>query len=113
MSTRKHSRSLPLLATLALAAAMAGAVSYPALAKPAASTQQALQKQTFSIEHMTCAMCPITVRVAMKKVDGVKSVKVDFEAKTASVTYDPSKASASDIAAASTKAGYPAHPSSN
>ncbi|MFZ5617876.1 MAG: heavy-metal-associated domain-containing protein, partial [Pseudomonadota bacterium] len=33
---------------------------------------------------------------------------VDFDAKTATVVYDPSVATADEIAAASTNAGYPA-----
>jgi len=64
--------------------------------------------QTFTIENMTCAMCPITVRKAMERVDGVRSVEVDFEAKTATAVFDPSTTSTADIAAASTNAGYPA-----
>jgi mercuric ion binding protein len=66
------------------------------------------QTQTFAIENMTCALCPVTVRMAMEKVTGVKSVAVDFEAKTATVVYDPSVATAEAIAAASTNVGYPA-----
>ena len=63
---------------------------------------------TFAIENMTCGMCPITVRTAMEHVDGVKSVRVDFDAKTATVDFDPSRATVKTIAAASTNAGYPA-----
>ncbi|WCL52894.1 heavy-metal-associated domain-containing protein [Gimibacter soli] len=71
--------------------------------------EQAAQKTvTFSIEKMTCAMCPITVRKAMEKVDGVLSVETDYESKTATVVFDPSKADTDAIAAASTNAGYPA-----
>ncbi|WP_274709378.1 heavy-metal-associated domain-containing protein [Nitratireductor luteus] len=64
--------------------------------------------QTFAIDNMTCASCPITVRLAMEGVAGVKSVKVDFEAKSATVLYDPSATTVAAIAAASTNAGYPA-----
>lgn len=75
-----------------------------------APTQIAAKEQTqsFTIENMTCASCPITVRVAIEGVAGVKSVKVDFDAKTATVIYDPTIASVEAIAAASTNAGYPA-----
>ncbi len=64
--------------------------------------------QTFAIQNMTCALCPITVKKAMSGVDGVVSVDVDFDAKTATVIYKPSIASADEIADASTNAGYPA-----
>jgi len=66
------------------------------------------QTLTFNIEKMTCAACPITVKKAMKKVEGVKDVDVDFEAKTATVNFDLAVTSAEEIAAASTNAGYPA-----
>ncbi len=76
----------------------------------ASSTEAVIKEKTqvFAIENMTCATCPITVRKAMEKVDGVHSVKVDFDAKTSTVTYDPSVATAEQIAKASTNAGYPA-----
>lgn len=66
------------------------------------------QTLTFNIEKMTCAACPITVKKAMKKVEGVKDVTVDYDAKTATVNFDPALTSAEEIAAASTNAGYPA-----
>jgi len=72
-------------------------------------TQQVAEKKvTFDIEKMTCAMCPITVRKAMEKVDGVLSVVTDYDARTAVVTFDPAKANVEAIAKASENAGYPA-----
>ncbi len=71
--------------------------------------QQTVEKKvTFTIEKMTCAMCPITVRKAMEKVAGVVSVETDYESKTAVVVFDPAKATVDVIAKASTDAGYPA-----
>lgn len=67
---------------------------------------------TFAVEKMTCAACPITVRKAMRQVEGVKSVTVDFEAKTATVVFDSAVASPEQIGAASADAGYPATPAS-
>jgi mercuric ion binding protein len=64
---------------------------------------------TFAVENMTCASCPYTVKQSMASVPGVTRVNVSFEAKTATVTFDDSKATADAIAAASTNAGYPAH----
>ncbi len=66
------------------------------------------QTQTFSIEKMTCAACPITVTQAMKKVTGVKIVDIDFTAKTATIVFDPAVTTVDEIAQASTNAGYPA-----
>lgn len=62
---------------------------------------------TLAVDNMTCAMCPITVRKALERVDGVQSAEVNFDAKTATVVYDPEVASVSDLTAATTHAGYP------
>lgn len=83
----------------------------PAVAETATPIAAATERtETFAIENMTCALCPITVKTAMEQVNGVKSVKVNFDAKTATVVYDPSIATAEAIAKASTNAGYPATP---
>ncbi len=66
--------------------------------------------QTFSVENMTCPACPFTVKKAMARVDGVKSVTVDFDAKTATAVFDPTFTTAQEIAAASTNVGYPTTP---
>ena len=73
-----------------------------------ASAEATEASAQFSIENMTCATCPISVRKAMKRVEGVKSVEVDFETKIATVVYDPAIATPAEIAAASTNVGYPA-----
>ena len=62
----------------------------------------------FSVEKMTCATCPISVRKAMERVDGVKDVEVDLETKIATVIFDASVTTASDISNASTDVGFPA-----
>lgn len=77
------------------------------LTRPAAA-QEATQTLTFTVENMTCALCPVTVKHAMEAVPGVQSVAIDFDAKTATVTFDPAAATPEAIAAASTNAGYPA-----
>lgn len=103
---------------LAAAIALLGAGGFITLdalnaARAGQAAQQAVAREqtiTFAIENMTCGLCPVTVKKAMEGVTGVKSVTVDFEAKTATVVFDPSATSAADIAAASTNAGYPAKP---
>ena len=81
----------------------------PAFAQ-APATEAALRTATFSVENMTCASCPITVRLAMEGVEGVRSAEVDFEAKSAIVVFDPALTDPEAIAAASTNAGYAATP---
>lgn len=68
----------------------------------------ALESATFSIDKMTCATCPAAVRTAMRKVDGVEAVNVDFGSRQALVSYDPALTTPTLIAAASTSVGFPA-----
>jgi mercuric transport protein len=58
-------------------------------------------------QNMTCGTCPIVVKKALEKVAGVSSITVDFDKKTATVTYDPDKASTARLAQATTEAGFP------
>lgn len=60
------------------------------------------------IEKMTCATCPITVRKAMQRIDGVKSVDVDYERKLATVVFDEDRTTPEAISQASTDVGFPA-----
>ena len=64
--------------------------------------------QSFAVENMTCPACPFTVKKAMARVEGVKSITVDFAAKTATAVFDATVTTAQEIAAASTNVGYPA-----
>lgn len=97
--------------TLSLGGALSLTPQSPASAQ-STSVATETATATFAIESMTCALCPITVRKAMEGVEGVRSVQVDFEAKTAAVVFDTSATSPAEIAAASTNAGYPAKPGS-
>ena len=63
---------------------------------------------SFAIAKMTCATCPLTVRLAMEGVEGVIDVEVDYGTKVATVTFDDAKTNPEDIAEASTNVGFPA-----
>jgi periplasmic mercuric ion binding protein len=67
-----------------------------------------VQKASFAVDNMTCAMCPITVRKAMQRVNGVEEVTVDLDARTATVLYDSSLTDTKQIGDASTNVGFPA-----
>ncbi len=97
-----------LVAVAALWTDRSAPVQEPATLAAAAN----LETKVFRVEQMTCATCPITVKAAMAAVTGVSAVDVDFESKTATVTYDPAVATPAAIATASTNAGYPASPAS-
>lgn len=102
-------------ALVLLAAASVAGPGLPAAAQAGDTSQATVASErtvTFAVEKMTCAACPITVRKAMQKVEGVKSVSVDFEARTATVVFDPVLTTPDQIGAASANAGYPAAPTS-
>ena len=75
---------------------------------PDASVEVEQATARFTIGNMTCATCPIAVRKAMMRVEGVKSVDIDYAARTAEVVYDTAATTPELIAAASTDVGYPA-----
>ncbi|SMF95016.1 mercuric ion binding protein [Methylomagnum ishizawai] len=64
------------------------------------------------VRSMDCAVCPITIRKALERVPGVNEAKVDFDRKTATVTYDPERATPDALIQATTQVGYPStlHP---
>jgi mercuric ion binding protein len=62
---------------------------------------------TLDVKNMTCGVCPITVKKSLEKVSGVSAVKVDFDKKTATVTYDPDKTKPDALTHATTNAGFP------
>ncbi len=64
---------------------------------------------TLKITGMTCGGCEGAVKVAAKKVDGVKVVTASYKSGTAEVTYDPAKTSPDAIAKVVTeKSGFKA-----
>ena len=43
------------------------------------------------IDGMTCGGCAVSARLVLERVEGVRKATVDYDSKTAVVTYDPSK----------------------
>lgn len=68
----------------------------------------AIQTVTLDVPGMTCSSCPITVKIALSKVDGVQKVKASFEKREAVVTFDDQKTSVEKLSLASANAGFPA-----
>jgi mercuric ion binding protein len=62
---------------------------------------------TLDVKNMTCATCPLTVKKSLEKVSGVSTVKVDYDKKTATVTYDADKTKPDALTHATTVAGFP------
>lgn len=65
------------------------------------------QTVTLDLPTMNCAMCPITVKKALTKVEGVSGAEVSYEKKEAVVTFDDAKTNANALVEATTNAGYP------
>ncbi len=62
---------------------------------------------TLSVPSMYCSTCPIVVKKALQRVDGVEKVAVTFEPKQAIVTFDNAKASVDKLRNATANAGFP------
>jgi mercuric ion binding protein len=52
-------------------------------------------------------MCPITVKKALNKVDGVTRTDVSYEDKQAVISYDDALTNPDTLIEATTNAGYP------
>lgn len=46
---------------------------------------------TLDVQGMTCGACTASVKIVLKKLDGVSDAKVSFDEGRAVVTYDPAK----------------------
>jgi mercuric ion binding protein len=65
------------------------------------------QTATLAVENMTCGACPIVVKKALERLPGVSSTTVDFDKKTATVTFDPERTTSAKLTQATTEAGFP------
>jgi periplasmic mercuric ion binding protein len=65
------------------------------------------QTAVLDVQNMTCGLCPVTVKKSLEKVPGVSQARVDFQKKTATVTFDADKTNASALVKATTNAGFP------
>ena len=84
--------------------ALSAALSAPAWA--------ATTTVTLSVSGMKCATCPITIKKALNKVEGVENIEVNLEKKEALVTFDDAKTTVEALLEATKNAGYPStvHP---
>lgn len=67
----------------------------------------ATQTVTLSVTKMTCAACPIVVRKALSKVDGVSKIDVNLDRKEAIVAFDNAKTNVQALTKATENAGFP------
>ncbi len=67
----------------------------------------ATQTITLAVPSMHCAMCPVTVKNALSKVDGVSKIDVSLDKREAVVTFDDAKTNTQKLTKATEDAGYP------
>lgn len=67
----------------------------------------ATQTVTLAVPGMTCEACPVTVKHALSKVEGVSKTDVRFDKREAIVTFDDAKTSVQKLTKATEDAGYP------
>ena len=77
------------------------------LAMLAVPTVAAMKTVTLSVPGMNCATCPITVKKALGKVDGVTKTEVNLEKRAAVVTFDDTRTNLEALTRATGDAGYP------
>jgi mercuric ion binding protein len=69
------------------------------------------QEVTLKVDGMTCRMCPLTIKTALKKLNGVMDTDVSYKDKEARVLYGDGKITVDAIVKAIENAGnYKATP---
>jgi len=94
------------IGTPALACPMADASTYQADAARVEAATGA--KLALAVEGMSCGACSNKVTAALKGLDGVIDVAVDYQTGQAHVAFDNSKVDAAKMLAAITNLGYKA-----
>ena len=79
-------------------------LAFAAFALPAWSAQQTV---TLSIPAMNCATCPITVKKALTRLEGVITVKSDLDRRQTTVVFDDVRVTLAAITLATKDAGFP------
>ena len=68
------------------------------------------QTVVLDVQNMTCGLCPVTVKKSLEKTPGVTQAQIDFQKKTAKVTFDADKTTVTELVKATTDAGFPSTP---
>lgn len=65
-------------------------------------------RTTLAIKGMTCGGCVASVKIQLKRTEGVSAYDVSLEKAQADVTYDPAKTDPKTIAESGSKTGFEA-----
>ena len=78
----------------------------PASAQAQPPLASGMNRIVIPVEGMICATCEVSVRYALKSVNGVESARVSAATKTAAVDYAPAKTNPEQLVAAINSTGY-------
>jgi mercuric ion binding protein len=76
----------------------------------APSLWAATQTTTLKIPGMTCPTCPITVKRALQRVDGVSKIAVNYPQKEVVVIFDDARTDEKALVKATSDVGFPSQP---
>ena len=79
-------------------------LSFALLVLPVQAEPRTVQ---FDVQKMTCATCPITVRLSLMRIKGVLDARVTLEPPVAVVTYDDARTGIEQLERATADAGFP------
>jgi mercuric ion binding protein len=65
------------------------------------------QTVTLSVPGMTCSACPLTVKKALSKIEGVTKAEVSYQKKQAVVSFDDAQTDVQALTKATADAGFP------
>jgi len=104
----KKSISLSILAFLAVLAFAACSKNDQQQTAVAEENNTPTAVVNLDVQGMTCTGCEASIKMSLKKLDGVKSVEASYEAGEAKVTVNPEKVKEEEIIEALGKIGYTA-----
>src|SRR5437868_10363096 len=88
------------LRTFVLVLVVVAFVCVALIGTPRSALAEEAKTATLNVEGMSCGACTASVRIVLKKLDGVSEAKVSFDDKKAVVTYDSAKVTPQTMAEA-------------
>lgn len=95
--------------TLALVVLTATLTGQTRLKDESKTSSAKLETVVINVPTVVCGSCDATITKAVRRVAGVKSVKVDLEKKTATVSFASGKTTLEKLEKTISKAGYDAN----
>lgn len=92
--------------TAAVACPMADAAAFASALETVQQSDGA--KAAFTVDGMHCGDCSEKVTAAVKQIDGVKAIAVDYQTGRAEVAFDDSKTTADKVLEAISATGFTA-----